>query len=463
MSTRGCFRVLVCGLALLLLVGNAEAGQLRIAWDPNLEPEVVGYLVSYGTAAGQYDRTVDAGFQTDCTLEGLSDGQIYYVAVQAYTADQVRSDYSTEVSAVVRPTSTPLTNIDTPRAGTVVAEPFVVAGWALDLGASVTSGVDAVHVYGYPSSGGPPVFLGSAPYGGSRPDVAIAFGSNFGTTGFFLTVNNLASGSYSVVAYGHSTITGGFQTSLPIPVTVVASGSSHPVLAVDTPTAGATVGRPFTIAGWAADLGASAGSGIDALHVLAYLDGGAPVFAGTAALGGARPDVAAILGSQFASSGFSVAVADLAPGNYLLVVYPHSAVSGTFGDPATVRVTVTAPAPRPLMSIDTPGQGTTLSGGFALGGWAVDAAAGDGPGVDAIHVWAYPNPGSGANPIFVGVAAYGGARPDVGAILGQNFTASGFNPIVQELPAGVYDLVVYAHSTLTGTFNNAAAVRVTVH
>jgi hypothetical protein len=59
-------------------------------------------------------------------------------------------------------------------------------------------------------------------------------------------------------------------------------------------------------------------------------------------------------------------------------------------------------------------------------------------------------------PVFVGVAAYGSARPDVGAILGGQFTNSGFT-LTATLEAGSYRLVAFARSTLTGTFNAQAA------
>jgi hypothetical protein len=111
------------------------------------------------------------------------------------------------------------------------------------------------------------------------------------------------------------------------------------------------------------------------------------------------------------------------------------------------------------MSIDTPVAGADASATFAIGGWAIDTGAPTGSGVDAIHVWAFPASGGGA--IFVGVGAYGADRPDVGAAFGGRFAASGFNLLAQLAP-GVYDVVVYAHSSLTGTFNNAASVRVTV-
>ena len=54
------------------------------------------------------------------------------------------------------------------------------------------------------------------------------------------------------------------------------------------------------LAGWAADLQAAAGTGVDAVHVWACRrGGGAPIFVGAAEYGGARPDVAAVHGARF--------------------------------------------------------------------------------------------------------------------------------------------------------------------
>ena len=114
------------------------------------------------------------------------------------------------------------------------------------------------------------------------------------------------------------------------------------------------------------------------------------------------------------------------------------------------------------MPVETPQTSSTVSGTFQVGGWALDLGAPTGTGVDAVHVYAYPNPGSGTPPIFLGVAALGGSRPDVGAVYGSQFNNSGYNLLAQGLSPGVYQIVVYARSTITGTFNNSRAVVVTV-
>ena len=71
-----------------------------------------------------------------------------------------------------------------------------------------------------------------------------------------------------------------------------------------------------------------------------------------------------------------------------------------------------------------------------------------GPGVDMVNIWAFPNPGSGQGPVFLGSAgtSAGGA----------------FELAVEGLGPGPYDLAVYPHSTVTGQFGAASAVRVRV-
>jgi hypothetical protein len=112
------------------------------------------------------------------------------------------------------------------------------------------------------------------------------------------------------------------------------------------------------------------------------------------------------------------------------------------------------------MNIDTPTPGETVGAVFALGGWAFDGSGVDGAGIDTLHVWAYPS--DGGDPIWLGVAQNNGARPDVGAAFGARFARSGFGLRVTGLPPGDYDIVVYAHSVASGSFNQAQGVRVKV-
>ena len=97
---------------------------------------------------------------------------------------------------------------------------------------------------------------------------------------------------------------------------------------------------------------------------------------------------------------------------------------------------------------------------FTIAGWAIDEAAAIGTGIDTVHVWAHP--ANGDAPIFLGVASYGDARPDIGEAFGEQFTGSSFSLAVYGLPRGTYDLVAYPHSSVIGDFRNAQVVRVTI-
>jgi hypothetical protein len=68
--------------------------------------------------------------------------------------------------------------------------------------------------------------------------------------------------------------------------------------------------------------------------------GGDPIFVGPAAIGGTRPDVAAVYGDRFAKSGYGIQVKGLAPGTYDIAVFAYSTVTGGFVPAKTVRITV---------------------------------------------------------------------------------------------------------------------------
>ncbi|MEE8346218.1 MAG: N-acetylmuramoyl-L-alanine amidase, partial [Dehalococcoidia bacterium] len=207
--------------------------------------------------------------------------------------------------AVIVPTRVAM-SLDAPGDGATVQQPFRVAGWAIDRAAPSGTGVDAVHVYVYPAdgSGAPtgasPVFLGVALYGGSRPDVAGLFGEQVRDCGYQMEATGLGRGTYKLVVYARSTMTGMWQEvqrTIEVP---------SPIMSLDAPGAGATVQQPFRVAGWAIDRGAPSGTGVDAVHVYAYPadgsgapTGASPVFLGAALYGASRPDVAGLNGEHF--------------------------------------------------------------------------------------------------------------------------------------------------------------------
>jgi hypothetical protein len=127
--------------------------------------------------------------------------------------------------------------------------------------------------------------------------------------------------------------------------------------------------------------------------------------------------------------------------------------------------------PQTVIDVPSSAQGTAVVGrSFVLAGWAADLGSTVDRGVDTVHVWAYPSTRSArsgqvpdrGDPIFVGAATYGGARPDVAAVYGDRFLTTGYGITVQGLAPGTYDLAVFAYSTVTGGFGPAKTVRVTV-
>ncbi|MCA1561334.1 MAG: fibronectin type III domain-containing protein [Acidobacteria bacterium] len=330
----------------LLIIGfaaRAEASSMTIAWDPNTEPDVAGYVVAYGVAPGQYDASVDVGPTTMWTLGNAVDGRTYYFTVYAYNGAGLTSDPSEEVSGTAGPVvSQPYMNIDLPSNNAASLPDFVVAGWAADVSATGDSGVNAVHVWAYPNpgSGNAPVFLGAAQINVPRPDVGAAFGENFTNSGFALHVAGLSPGWYDVVVFAHSRVAGTFNNAKTIRIRVQAR-TSRPMMAVDGPVAHSTVSGAFTIGGWAIDYQNDAStSGVDAVHVWAYpASGAAPIFVGVAAVGVSRPDVGTAFGPAYSAAGYNL-VANLPRGSYNLVVFAHSSVSASFNNAVQVPITV---------------------------------------------------------------------------------------------------------------------------
>lgn len=254
------------------------------------------------------------------------------------------------------------------------------------------------------------------------------------------------------------TPSGGVVTPPPPPPAT----TSNPRMSLDVPRSGSTTAGNFTVAGWAADLGSTTDGGVGAVHVWAYPNpgsGAAAMFLGAASMGVSRPDVGAAFGARFSSTGFVLDGA-LVPGTYDVVAFAHSSVAGVFNNSQTARIQVLAPPSIPRMFVDLPAQNQSVSQSLVIAGWALDVGAVTGTGVDAVHVWAYPV--AGGAPVFAGVATLGHSRPDIAAAFGAARFAGGGFRLEATLPRGEYNLVVFAHSVNTNTFNNASLVRIRV-
>lgn len=75
-------------------------GSAVLEWDPNIEPDLAGYRVYYGTTPGSYLQAKGHGIVvagTSYTLTGLQSGTRYYFSVTAFDGAGNESDYSREV------------------------------------------------------------------------------------------------------------------------------------------------------------------------------------------------------------------------------------------------------------------------------------------------------------------------------------------------------------------------------
>jgi hypothetical protein len=385
------------------------------------------------------------------------------------------------VAVTVAPANPQMALETPPTPGATLSQPFTMSGWAIDAGTSGGTGVASMLILAYPNpgSGTPPIDLGNATYGISKPYVQQAyqdFGTGFTNSGFQKEVRGLAPGVYRLVAQALSTVTGTYNQFREITVTVTA----NPVMWVDIPGTSTSVNQYFTIAGWAADLAAASGTGVNTLHIWAYQNPGsgqAPIWVGTPTYGSARSDIAGLYGSQFTNSGFSIA-ANLPPGVYLLYIAAFSTVTNSFNQ--AQHVTVTVATSQLVIAIDQPASSSTVAQPFGIAGWAIDLGAPVQhglPGVDRVHIHAIASGEAGAAPAARGpsaarrrgASASGGGAPRAlrfgrssakrariirgptsAPITEHGSPTAAYGLTASGLAPGYYQINEYAHSTVLG-------------
>lgn len=231
---------------------------------------------------------------------------------------------------------------------------------------------------------------------------------------------------------------------------------------VDAPGPGSTITPPFAVAGWAVDTRAANDNGIDTIHIWAVpTNGSAAVFVGIAIPDTDRNDVAQIFGQNHKKSGYGVVMSNLPPGQYTLVFYPHSSVTGAFdySKVATRSITVNGSV---LTQIETPGWGQVIPNdgvGMVVSGYAINLSAPSGSGIDAVHLWAI-DPFGIAPPTFLGAATLNQANATA-ALFGQQFANGGFT-LTNATPVstGIRYVLAYSKNVGAQTFNIARFVGV---
>ena len=101
-----CFRrvrgVLCAAVLVSLLASGARADQsVTLAWDPNPEPDVSGYVVYYGTQPRSYPLSTNVGNVTTATVYGLKEGLTHFFAITARNTSGLESDFSNEVTNAI--------------------------------------------------------------------------------------------------------------------------------------------------------------------------------------------------------------------------------------------------------------------------------------------------------------------------------------------------------------------------
>jgi hypothetical protein len=128
----------------------------------------------------------------------------------------------------------------------------------------------------------------------------------------------------------------------------------------------------------------------------------------------------------------------------------------------TLDLPVWMPETRPFGGIDAPAANAEVAPLFTIRGWAIDANARAGTGVQSVNVYAYPLPGSEDDAAPLGRAVYGDLRTDVARRFGDRFVASGFRLDASGLAPGRYRIVVRTRLALARDSDVPLTVDVTV-
>src|SRR5438309_6171194 len=119
------------GVILVVLAGllgsTSVVHAATATWNPNPEPDIAGYILSYGTQAGAHPTSIDVGNLTTWQVTGVTPGQIYYFVVQAYNTSGLISVPSAEVVFTDPLPSPPSLTSVTPSSG-AVGTPVTIAG-----------------------------------------------------------------------------------------------------------------------------------------------------------------------------------------------------------------------------------------------------------------------------------------------------------------------------------------------
>jgi hypothetical protein len=267
--------------AFFVLAHPASADTINLMWDPNPEPDVIGYKVHVGTQPGTYSQHIDVGPATTWSFATAVAGQQYCFAVTAYVSASVEGPRSNEVCGYS----------NWPPALTNPGAQSSIVGEAdyLQLAGSDPKG----DVLTYNATGLPPglAVMTSTGYISGTPTVA---------------------GTYSVTATASD---GVLTASQKFTWTVTAADTTAPVVTITGPTSAST----YAAAAMTLSLSGTASDSVGVTQVTWVSSGG---------------------GSGVASGTTSWAVASIAlqAGSNLITVTARDAAGNTSSDTLTVTV-----------------------------------------------------------------------------------------------------------------------------
>ena len=130
----------VASAAVFVLTSSLSfATNLRLAWDPSTNANIVGYKLAYGTVSGTYTKSVVAGSATSATVTSLTPGTTYYFVVTGYNSAGLQSLPSNEVALTLPDNVPPSVSLTSPQAGTSVngSSPVSLTATATDSDGSI--------------------------------------------------------------------------------------------------------------------------------------------------------------------------------------------------------------------------------------------------------------------------------------------------------------------------------------
>ena len=88
-------RFLFCRVVILAIMSGLcappmlKAGEVTVAWDPIIDPELAGYTVVWGQAPKVYTGSQDVSTVTEAKVS-LESGKTYFLAVRGYDKQESR-------------------------------------------------------------------------------------------------------------------------------------------------------------------------------------------------------------------------------------------------------------------------------------------------------------------------------------------------------------------------------------